>query len=61
MHSIEDLVKISDELGKPIVHQSGGSSGDIQSYYVIDGDTNYKYSFSKGEDESGEADVTNNS
>jgi hypothetical protein len=54
MHSIEDLVKVSDELGKPIVHQSGGSSGDVESYYVIDGNTKYEYSFSKGEGQAGE-------
>jgi len=56
MNSMEDLIKISDELGKPIVHQSGGSLGDVESYYVIDGNTKYEYSFSKGE-----ADVTNDS
>lgn len=44
MNSIEDLMKIADELGKPVVHQSGGPSGDIQLYYIIDGSTRYQYS-----------------
>jgi Family of unknown function (DUF5305) len=47
MNSIEDLIKIADEMGKPVVHQSGGTSGDIQSYYVIDGNTRYRYSLSR--------------
>jgi hypothetical protein len=29
MNSIEDLMKIADELGKPVIHQSEGPSGDI--------------------------------
>jgi len=49
MNSIDDLIKISDELGKPVVHRSGGRSGDAESYYVIDGNTKYEYSFSKSE------------
>jgi hypothetical protein len=47
MNSIGDLMKIADELGKPVVHQSEGPSGDIQLYYVIDGNTRYQYSLSK--------------
>jgi hypothetical protein len=43
MNSIEDLMKIADELGKPVVHQSGGAPGETQSYYVIDGNTCYQY------------------
>ena len=58
MNSIDDLVKISDELGKPVVHRSEGTSGDFQSYYVIDGNTKYEYSFSKSEGQAGETEGT---
>lgn len=34
MNSIEDLMKIADELGKPVVHQSEGPSGDIHIYML---------------------------
>jgi hypothetical protein len=44
---MEDLIKVADELGKPVVHQSGGSLKDVQSYYVIDGYTRYEYSLPK--------------
>jgi hypothetical protein len=47
MNSIEDLMKIADELGKPVVHQCDGSSGDVHLYYVIDGNTRYQYSISR--------------
>ena len=43
MNSIEDLMKIADELGKPVVHQSEGPSGDNHIYYVIDSNTRYQY------------------
>ena len=36
-------MKIADELGKPVVHQSEGPSGDNHIYYVIDGNTRYQY------------------
>ena len=58
MNSIDDLIKISDELGKPVVHRSGGRSGDAESYYVIDGNTKYEYSFSKSEGQAGETEGT---
>ena len=46
LNSMEDLVKIADELGKPIFHQS--AEGD-QLYYVLDGTTRYQYTL-VGED-----------
>jgi len=61
MNSIDDLIKISDELGKPVVHRSGGPSGDVESYYVIDGNTKYEYSFSKSEGQAGETEDTEGS
>ncbi|MGA9695215.1 MAG: DUF5305 family protein, partial [Dehalococcoidales bacterium] len=47
MNSIGDLMKIADELGKPVVHQSTGPSADFHLYYVIDGNTRYQYSVFK--------------
>jgi len=47
MNSIEDLMKIADELGKPVIHQSEELSGDIHIYYVIDGNTRYQYALSR--------------
>ena len=44
MNSMDDLIKVADELGRPVVHQSAGASGEVQSYYVIDGETSYQYS-----------------
>jgi hypothetical protein len=44
MNSIDDLIKVADELGRPLVHQSAGASGEVQLYYVIDGETRYQYS-----------------
>jgi hypothetical protein len=44
MNSMDDLIKIADELGKPVVHQSSGPAWEVQSYYVIDGYTRYQYS-----------------
>ncbi len=47
LNSIGDLMKIADELGKPVVHQADSPSADIQLYYVIDGNTRYQYSPSR--------------
>ena len=41
--SIDDLVKVADELGKPIVHQAAGASRSSHIYYVMDGLTCYRY------------------
>jgi hypothetical protein len=41
--SIEDLVKVADELGKPIMHQLPTNSEKQHTYYVIDGTTQYQY------------------
>jgi hypothetical protein len=45
--SIEDLVKIADELGKPIMHQPPSNSEKQHTYYVIDGATQYQYIIAK--------------
>ena len=41
--SIEDLLKVADELGKPIIHQSYKASGERHDYYILDAGTRYQY------------------
>ncbi len=42
--SMEDLIKIADELGKPIIHQApNDTSGDLHAYCILDGATRYQY------------------
>jgi len=41
--SMEDLVRVSDELGKMIIHQPPAASERRHIYYVIDGNTQYQY------------------
>jgi len=45
--SIEDLVKVADELGKPIMHQPPTASDKRHTYYVIDGTSQYQYIITK--------------
>ena len=41
--SMEDLIKVADELGKPIIHQPPRTSERRHAYYVFDGTTRYQY------------------
>ena len=41
--SMEDLIKVADELAKPIVHQAPSASEESHAYYVLDGATRYQY------------------
>lgn len=43
LNSMEDLVKVADELGKPIIYRDAINSKDTSSCYVFDGPTAYKY------------------
>jgi len=43
LDSIEDLVKVADELGKPIMHQPPTTSEKQHTYYIIDGASQYQY------------------
>jgi hypothetical protein len=43
MGSMEDLIKVADELGKPVVHQPPSASEKRHAYYVFDGATRYQY------------------
>jgi len=45
--SIEDLVKVADELGKPIMHQPPTALEKRHTYYVIDGTSQYQYTIAK--------------
>ncbi len=47
LDSIEDLVKVADELGKPIMHQPPTNSEKQHTYYIIDGATQYQYIIAK--------------
>jgi len=41
--SMEDLVTVADELGKPIIHQVSGPTPKSHLYFVLDGATKYQY------------------
>jgi hypothetical protein len=41
--SMEDLIKVADELGKPIIHLAPSTSEEPHAYYVLDGATRYQY------------------
>ena len=43
LDSMEDLIKIADELAKPIIHQAPRSSELSHGYSVFDGSTIYEY------------------
>jgi hypothetical protein len=45
--SIEDLVKVADELGKPIMHQPPTATDKRHIYYIIDGNSQYQYVITK--------------
>ncbi len=45
--SIDDLVKVADELGNPIIHQPPTAAEKQHTYYVIDGTTQYQYIITK--------------
>ena len=43
LDSMEDLVKVADELAKPIIYQSPQSSIEPYVYFVVDGTNRYQY------------------
>ncbi|MDD2555653.1 MAG: DUF5305 family protein [Syntrophaceticus sp.] len=43
LHSPEDLLKVADEAGKPIIYQETGHSQSVPTCFVIDGLTAYRY------------------
>ena len=47
MNTMEDLVKVADELGKPVVHLTlGGEEGQAHVYQIFDGEVVYRYEVS---------------
>jgi len=47
MATMEDLVKVADELGKTVIHQRLDTLGEGQLYFVIDERTRYQYTLEK--------------
>jgi hypothetical protein len=43
LDSMEDLVKVADELAKPIIYQTPGPSQEPYVYFVFDGTNRYQY------------------
>jgi len=43
LDSIDGLMTIADELGKPVIHQSPGTAADKHTYHVYDGEIRYEY------------------
>jgi hypothetical protein len=43
LHSVEDLTRVADEAGKPIIYQEAGLARGVPACYVIDGLTAYMY------------------
>jgi hypothetical protein len=43
LDSMEDLIKIADELAKPIIYQEPGPDGEQYAYFVLDGINRYQY------------------
>ncbi|TDA67762.1 MAG: hypothetical protein D9V47_09605 [Clostridia bacterium] len=42
VQSMDDLLKVADELGKPIIYQKR-DSGKVHSFFVLDGSLRYEY------------------
>ncbi len=43
LSSMEDLLKIADEISKPIIHEAPGTPDEPHAYYVFDGGIRYQY------------------
>lgn len=41
--SLEDLIKVAEELGKPVIHKPSATPKEAHSYHVFDGATRYEY------------------
>jgi hypothetical protein len=46
--SMEDLIKVADELSKPIIYQPPDSIRVMYAYFVLDGSTRYQYLLEAG-------------
>ena len=47
---MEDLMKIADELLKPVIHQPPTTPEEAHGYYVFDGATRYEYLLGTGKE-----------
>jgi len=43
LNSLEDLVKVADELGKPVIYQEKANPGDFPVLYVFESSIAFKY------------------
>lgn len=43
LNSFEDLIKVAEELGKPVIHKKSSTSKREHVYHVFDGATRYDY------------------
>jgi hypothetical protein len=48
INSLDDLVKLSEELGKPVIHSAPGLNGE-HTFYVFDDAMSYQYALPEGE------------
>jgi len=56
--SMEDLIKVADELGKPIIHQAPTTPEEPHAYYVFDGATRYQYVVTGSKEQASNAEKT---
>ena len=47
LNSIEDLIKVAEELGRPVIHVRRGGN---HQYYILDGQTCYEYTIAQTTD-----------
>jgi len=43
LNSLEDLIKVAEETGKPVIHKKSSTSKGEHTYHVFDGATRYDY------------------
>jgi hypothetical protein len=43
LNSLEDLIKVAEETGKPVIHKMSTTSKGEHTYHVFDGLTRYDY------------------
>lgn len=57
LNSLEDLIKVAEEIGKPVIHKKSPTPKGKHTYHVFDGATRYDYTLmQRDEDEKDEED-----
>jgi hypothetical protein len=58
LNSLEDLIKVAEEIGKPVIHKMSTTPKREHTYHVFDGATRYDYTLimQRDEDEKDEED-----